>query len=191
MIPFAVGGGSDLLARVIAKMIAEERPVPVTLVNRPGGGSAVGIGYAAASRRADPHTIVLFNAPTQITPIMVPNARGWRELRPVMNFMLDDFLIWVRADSPWPDAAAMVRDARSRPPKAISIGAGGTADAMGITLLGRGTGTEFNTVRFNSGGEVLTALLGGHIQAAIGNPLEMMGHLQCGSRATPPASAAA
>ena len=42
VIPFAVGGGADLLARVIHKIITEEKmvPVPVALVNKPGGGGA-------------------------------------------------------------------------------------------------------------------------------------------------------
>src|SRR4029450_8811003 len=50
VIPFAVGGGADLMARVIHKIITEEKlvPVPVALVNRPGGGGAVGVGYVAA-----------------------------------------------------------------------------------------------------------------------------------------------
>src|SRR5688572_23066725 len=70
VIPFAVGGGADLMARIIHKIITEEKlvPVSVALVNRPGGGGAVGIGYVAASRKADPHTLILVNGSTQITP---------------------------------------------------------------------------------------------------------------------------
>lgn len=68
VIPFAVGGGADLMARVLHKIITEERlvPVSVALVNRPGGGGAVGIGYVSASRKADPHTLVMVNGTTQI-----------------------------------------------------------------------------------------------------------------------------
>ena len=53
VIPFGVGGGADLMARVIQKIITDERLVPVAVnpVNRPGGGGAVGIAYVAASRR--------------------------------------------------------------------------------------------------------------------------------------------
>src|SRR5688572_24518832 len=77
VIPFAVGGGADLMARVIHKIITEEKlvPVSVALVNRPGGGGAAGIGYVAASRKADPHTLILVNGTTQITPIMNPQAK--------------------------------------------------------------------------------------------------------------------
>ena len=49
VIPFAVGGGADIMARVIHKVITEDKlvPVPVALVNKPGGGGAVGIGYVS------------------------------------------------------------------------------------------------------------------------------------------------
>ena len=52
VIPFAVGGGAELMARVIHKIMVDEKlvPVPVALVNRPGGGGAAGIGYVAAIR---------------------------------------------------------------------------------------------------------------------------------------------
>jgi putative tricarboxylic transport membrane protein len=179
VIPFAVGGGSDLMARALHKIMTEEKlvPVSVALVNRPGGGGAVGIGYVAASRKADPHTLVLVNGSTQITPILTPNAKTLTEVQPVMNVMLDDFILFVKADAPWKTAADFVNDAKSKPPKTFAFSTGGTTDVMAITILAKATGTELNTVNFNSGGEALTALLGGHVQASIGNPLEFMGHL--------------
>ena len=183
VIPFGVGGGADLMARVIQKIITDERMVPVAInpVNRPGGGGAVGIAYVAASRRTDPHTLVLINGTTQITPIMVPNVRTLSEVRPIANVMLDDFLLFVRADSPHQSAAAFAAAARSAPPRSINFSTGGTTDQMAITVFGRAIGAELNMVNFNSGGEALTALLGGHVQASIGNPLEFTGHLNSGA----------
>jgi putative tricarboxylic transport membrane protein len=183
VIPFAVGGGADLMARVIQRVITEERLVPVAVnpVNRPGGGGAVGIGYVAASRRTEPHTLVMINGTTQITPIMVPNARTLTEVRPIMNFMLDDFLMFVRADASWRTAAEFAAEARTRPAKHFNFANGGTTDQMAVAVFGRAIGAELNLVNFNSGGEALTALLGGHVHAAMGNPLEYMGHLRSGA----------
>ena len=116
VIPFGLGGGADLMARVIHKIIVEEKlvPVPIALVNKPGGGGAAGIGYVAASRKADPHTLILINGSTQITPILNPQAKTLTEVKPVMNMMLDDFLLFVRADAPWKTAADFVKDAKSQ-----------------------------------------------------------------------------
>ena len=182
VIPFAVGGGADLMARALHKIMTEEKlvPVSVALVNRPGGGGAVGIGYVAASRKADPHTLVLVNGSTQITPILTPNARTLTEVQPVMNVMLDDFVFFVKGDAPWNTAADFVKDAKSKPPKTYAFSTGGTTDVMAITVLAKATGTELNMINFNSGGEALTALLGGHVHGSIGNPLEFMGHVKSG-----------
>jgi putative tricarboxylic transport membrane protein len=179
VVPFAVGGGADIMARVIHKVITEEKlvPVPVALVNKPGGGSAVGIGYVTGSRRADPHTIVLVNGTVQITPLLNPQVRTLSEVQPIMNVMLDDFVFFVKADSPWKNLEDFVKDAKSKPAKTYAFSTGGTTDVMAITVLGKSTGTELNTINFNSGGEALTALLGGHVHGTLGNPLEFMGHL--------------
>ncbi|MEX0752556.1 MAG: tripartite tricarboxylate transporter substrate binding protein [Xanthobacteraceae bacterium] len=183
VIPFGVGGGADIMARVIHKVITEEKLVPVniTLVNKGGAGGAVGIGYMAASRAGDPNTIVLINGSTQITPILNPSAKTLSEVKPVMNVMLDDFVFFVKGDAPWKTAADFVKDAKSKPPKTYAFATGGTTDVMAVTVLAKSTGTELNTVNFNSGGEALTALLGGHVHASLGNPLEFMGHLKSGS----------
>ncbi|HEX2554490.1 MAG TPA: tripartite tricarboxylate transporter substrate binding protein [Microvirga sp.] len=180
VIPFAVGGGADLLARIIHKIMIDEKlvPTPVVLNNRPGGGGAAGIGYMSASRRADPHTIVLVNGTTQITPILNPAAKTLSEIRPVANVMLDDFLLFVRGDAPWKTAPEFVANAKSKPPKSVAFATGGTTDVMAIAVLSKATGVEYNVINFNSGGEALTQLLGGHVQACLGNPLEFMGHLE-------------
>jgi putative tricarboxylic transport membrane protein len=182
VVPFGLGGGADLMARVIHKVIADEKlvPVPIAVVNKPGGGGAAGIGYVAASRKADPHTLILINGSTQITPILNPQAKTLTEVTPVMNMMLDDFLLFVRADAPWKSAADFVKDAKSKPAKSVAFSTGGTTDVMAVTVLAKATGVEYNMVGFNSGGEALTALLGGHVQASMGNPLEFMGQLQGG-----------
>ena len=180
VVPFGLGGGADLMARVIHKVAMEEKlvPVPVAIVNKPGGGGAAGIGYVAASRKADPHTLILINGTTQITPILNPQAKTLTEVTPVMNLMLDDFLLFVREDAPWKSAADFVKDAKSKPAKSVAFSTGGTTDVMAVSVLSKATGVQYNTVSFNSGGEALTALLGGHVQASMGNPLEFMGQLQ-------------
>jgi len=180
VIPFGLGGGADLMARVIHKVIVDEKlvPVPIALVNKPGGGGAAGIGYVSASRKGDPHTLILINGTTQITPILNPNAKTLTEVKPVMNLMLDDFLLFVRADAPWKNMGDFVKDARSKPAKSVAFSTGGTTDVMAVTVLSKATGVQYNTVSFNSGGEALTALLGGHVQASMGNPLEFMGQLE-------------
>ena len=183
VIPYGLGGGADLLARTIIKIIQEEKLTPVTVVavNKPGGGTATGVGYVVSAKNADPHTLVLVNPQTQITPLRVKNAKGWRDMTPVINFMLDDYLLLVRKDAPFKTAADLVATGKKKGPRAISVGSAGTADDMSIAVFEAATGIKLNIVRFNSGGEILTALLGGNVDLASGNPLEFMGQLQAGA----------
>jgi putative tricarboxylic transport membrane protein len=182
VIPYGLGGGADLLARVIIKIMTEEKLVPVNVaaVNKPGGGASVGVAYVLTTKNANPNTLVLFNPQTQITPLTVKDARGWRDLTPLTNLMLDDYLIFAAKGSPYQNAADLVKDAKGKPPKSISIGSAGTADDMAIAVFEAAAGIKLNVVRFNSGGEALTALLGGHVNLAAGNPLEFMGYLTGG-----------
>ena len=75
------------------------------------------------------------------------------EVQPVMNMMLDDFVFFVKGDAPWKTAADFVKDAKAKPPKTFAFATGGTTDVMAVTVLSKATGTELNTVNFNSGGE--------------------------------------
>ena len=167
VVPFGLGGGADILARTVVKIIAQNKlvPQPINVVNK----------------RGDPHTLVLINPQMQLTPLRVKGAKGWRNLTPVTSLMLDDYLIMVRKDSPYKTAAGLVAAAKSKGDRAISIGSAGTADDMAIAVFEAGTGIKLNTVRFNSGGEILTAILGGHVDLGAGNPVEFMGQLQAGA----------
>jgi putative tricarboxylic transport membrane protein len=180
IIPYGLGGGADLLARTIIKIITEEKLVPVSVVavNKPGGGSATGVAHVVSTKKGDAHTLVLINPQTQITPLRVADTKGWRDLTPLTNFMLDDYLLFTRAASPYKTAADLVKDAKSKPPRSISVASAGTADDMAIAVFEAAAGVQLNIVRFNSGGEALTAMLGGHTDLAAGNPLEFMGQLQ-------------
>jgi putative tricarboxylic transport membrane protein len=180
VIPFGLGGGADLFTRTLIKIIQDEKLVPTNLVpiNKPGGGTASGVGYVVASRHTDPHALILINPQSQITPLRVQGAMGWRELTPVMNFMLDDYLILARADSPFKSAGDAVSAAKAKTPRSYSIGSSGTADDMAIAVLESASGVKFKVVRFNGGGESLTALLGGHIDMVVGNPIELIAQIQ-------------
>ena len=114
VVPYAVGGGADVFARIMAQVMVEEKlvPVPVQVVNQPGGGSAVGVAYVLANRNREPHTLVLANNPLQATPLTVPGAPGLKDLQPIYNFMLDDFILVVRADAPWKSAKELVEAAK-------------------------------------------------------------------------------
>ncbi len=182
VIPFGPGGGADILARTLIRAIEEEKlvPVPIVPVNRGGGGTAVGVSYVKASCDGDPNVLVLINPQTQLTPMQVAGAAGWRDLTPVTNIMVDDYTFVAKGGGAFHDAAALIDAARMRPPGTLTIGSAGTADDLAIGLLERAGSVDLNVIRYNSGAEALTAVLGGHVDAAAGNPLEFLPYIQSG-----------
>lgn len=183
VVPFGVGGGADLTARTVARIMVEERlvPVAVNIVNRPGGGTSVGIAHVVASKRADPHTLVLINPQSVITPIRVANSRGWRDLAPLANVMLDDYLLLAHRDAGYASAAELLAAARGKPPQTLTVGSAGPADDLAIAIFEAATGVRFKVVRFDSGGQVMNMLLGRHVDIGAGNPLEFLGQIQAGA----------
>lgn len=183
VVPFGVGGGADLTARTVARIIAEEKLVPVSIqiMNRPGGGTSVGIAGVANSKRGDPHTLVLINPQSVITPIRIANSRGWRDLAPLANLMLDDYLLLAHRDAAFKNAKELVALARSKPPQSLSVGSAGPADDMAIAVFEAATGLKFKIVRFDGGGQIQTMLLGRHVDLGSGNPLEFMGQIETGA----------
>jgi putative tricarboxylic transport membrane protein len=183
VVPFGVGGGADLTARTVARILTAEKivPVSVTINNRPGGGTSVGIAAVVANKRADPHTLVLINPQSVITPLQIANTRGWRDLAPVMNIMLDDYLLMAHRDAAYKNAAELVAAARAKPPNTITVGSAGPADDMAIAVFQAATGVHFKIVRFDGGGQVQNMLLGRHVDLGAGNPLEFLGQIQAGT----------
>jgi putative tricarboxylic transport membrane protein len=183
VVPFGVGGGADLTARTVARILTAEKivPVPVSINNRPGGGTSVGIASVVANRRGDPHTLVLINPQSVITPLQIANSRGWRDLAPVANVMLDDYLLMAHRDAAYKNAAELVAAARSKPPGTITVGSSGPADDMAIAVFQAATGVHFKIVRFDGGGQVQNMLLGRHVDLGAGNPLEFLGQIQAGT----------
>lgn len=182
VVPFGAGGGADLTARIVTKIITDEKltPVHLTVVNRPGGGTSVGIANVVNNKRGDGHTLVLINPQSVITPLQFKDAKGWRQLTPVANLMLDDYLMLTYKESPFQDPGAIVGYARSKPPRTISIASSGPADDMAIAVFEAATGVRFKIVRFNGGGQIQTMLLGKHVDLGVGNPLEYLAQINAG-----------
>lgn len=182
VIPFGPGGGADILARTLIRVIEDGKLVPVSIVpvNRGGGGTAVGVSYVKASHDGDPHTLVLINPQTQLTPMRVEGAAGWRDLTPLANIMVDDYTLIAGPKSTYADTASLIDAARQAPPGRITVGSAGTADDLAIALLERAGGVKLNVIRYDSGAEALSAVLGGHIDLAAGNPLEFLPYIRKG-----------
>ena len=174
------GGGSDMVARMVANIVGKEKllPHPVFVVNKPGGGGAVGQQYVA-SRKGDPY--IFLQASTNLigVPIRTGLDLGVDRFQPLGAIGFDLNSLAVAENSPYRTLKDFVA-AASEKPKTISIGTtspGGGAHAMAYRLE-KLAGVRFNIVSFKSGAETVTAVMGGHIQATAENLPEVLPHIE-------------
>jgi putative tricarboxylic transport membrane protein len=178
--PTGAGGGSDLVARMVADIVAKEKllPQPMVVVNKPGGGGAIGVTYAAG-KRGDPYTIVLAATTLVTVPLRTGLDVGLDKFQPLAAIGLDLNSLAVREDSPYRTVKDLVAAARANP-KSINIAItfpGGSAHGL-MYRLEKLAGVKFNTVSFKSGTDAVTAVLGGHVHATAENLGEVMPHVE-------------
>jgi putative tricarboxylic transport membrane protein len=169
----APGGGSDVLARVIAQIVASEKlsPQPMIVQNIPGGGSAIGTTQVA-KMKGDTHTLLVFN-PASVAGLLVAGkgAASIRDLTMIAQLALDEQLIVVKSDSRFKSIQDIVAEAKKKE-NSLSIAGADQADRVCNRLFEKAAGIKMRFAQFNSGGEAMTALLGGHVDMIWANPPE-------------------
>ena len=178
--PTGAGGGSDLVARTVADIIAKEKllPQPVIVQNKPGGGGAVGQSYVAA-KRGDPYVFVQAAIGLVSVPLRTGLDVGIDKFQPLGAIGFDLNSVAVAENSPYRTLKDLLAAAREKP-KTISVGItfpGGSAHSM-MHRLEKMSGARFNLVSFKSGTESVTAVMGGHIHATAENLGEVMGQVE-------------
>ena len=183
VVPYAPGGGTDNLMRMITGIIDENKwsPVPLNVNIRAGGSGAVGFNYLI-NKKGDPHVVA------GATPMIVSGKIEGRlpgDHRDAMTILMivaiDELMLSVRNESPYKTIEDFVKAARAKPG---GLTVGGTAtlteDHIFTYLFEKAANIQVKYVPFNSGGEVTTALMGGHIDAAVENPNEIVAQIEAG-----------
>jgi len=182
VIAFPAGGGTDVAARPLARIMEKYLGQPVVITNRPGASGEIGFTELARAR-PDGHTIGFINTPTIVTiPIERPQARfRLDDFAPVLNVVDDPGAIWVLPDSPIRSVADLVAEAKRRPGQ-ISYGTSGIGsdDHLAVLALERVSGTKFLHIPFAGGAPVRTATLSKQIDLAVTNIGEAIGDFRQG-----------
>lgn len=166
-IAFPPGGATDVQMRAFAEAATRAMGQPVLIENRPGGGGTL---PAANMRNARPdgYTLGQFALPAIRLPFMQRMAFNPRtDFTPIIHITGYLFMVCVRAESPYQTWADLVADARRRPNdvRMGNTGANGTPHLTLIELAERER-IELTHVPFRGEGDVVPALLGGHIEAS-------------------------
>ncbi|MDI6726097.1 MAG: tripartite tricarboxylate transporter substrate binding protein [Smithellaceae bacterium] len=180
IIPWAAGGATDLIFRALAATTGKHLGKAVVIVNRPGGGSAVGYTEGMQAR-PDGHTLTSAVTPLTILPHQVTTVYTYRNFEPIINVVSDPSMFLVRADAPWKSLKEFI-DYAKKNPGMITVGNSGAGGGVHLVALAfeRAAGVKFNHIPFSGGGPSITAILGGHVNAVSVSPPEGISHVQAG-----------
>src|SRR5881392_3090219 len=105
VVPAGTGGGADQMARLIQSIVAKHQLMkqPLVVVNKGGGAGAEGF-IDVKSAKADPHKIIITLSNLFTTPLASGVPFSWQDLTPVSMMALDQFILWVNADTPYKTA---------------------------------------------------------------------------------------
>jgi len=181
VVPFAPGGGTDNLMRMTVGIIDENKwsPVPINVVNRAGGSGVVGYTYLIG-KRGDPH-VIAGAAPTIVSAKVEGRLPGnHRDAMTILMIVaIDELMLSVRSDSKYQTVEDFVKAAKERPGQLTVAGTGtNTEDHIFTYLFEKAAGIKLKYVPFNSGGECTAALMGGHVDAAVENPNEIIAQVE-------------
>ncbi|MGE5242369.1 MAG: Bug family tripartite tricarboxylate transporter substrate binding protein [Bacteroidota bacterium] len=183
VVPAGTGGGADQMARFVQGLIAKHHLMkePIVVVNKSGGAGAEGFLYIKDNKgNAEELVITLSNLFT--TPLATGVPFNWRDLTPVAMLALDEFVLWVNADTPYHTAKQYLDAIKAGNDGQFKMaGTGSKQEDQIITVaIDKFTGKKFTYVPFKGGGDVAVQLVGKHVDSTVNNPIEAVAHWRSG-----------
>ncbi|MBG9390682.1 tripartite tricarboxylate transporter substrate binding protein [Caenimonas aquaedulcis] len=166
VIPFAAGGGTDVVGRFIATALSEVLNQPVVVLNRPGAAGVLGTQVTKAAP-ADGYTL-MFTSQSIVTQSYEPEAKAsHRDFILIGMLNQDAFGLAVEKSAKWRTLKEFIDDAKKQP-GALSVGTTGFGSAtyMQIPLLEKAAGIKLNPIPYNGSAGFQTAVLGKTVDAA-------------------------
>jgi len=182
VIPAGTGGGADQMARLIAGLAEKHKlsPRPIIAVNKSGGAGAEGFLHVKG-KKGDAHTIIITLSNLFTTPLHTGVPFSWKDLTPVARIALDEFILWVNAETPYKTAREYIAAVKEKNGTMKMGGTGSAQEDQIITIqMEQALGVKFIYVPFKGGGEVCVNLVGKHVDSTVNNPIECVSHWKAG-----------
>jgi len=183
VVPAGTGGGADQMARLMQGIIIKHKLMkePMIVVNKSAGAGAEGF-LEIKGAKGDPHKIVVTLSNLFTTPMATGVPFNWKDMTPVAMMALDQFVLWVNADTPYKTGKEYLAAVKTAGPLKMKMGGTGSKQEDQILTVGleKATGTKFIYVPFKGGGEVAVQLVGKHIDSTVNNPIEAVAQWRAG-----------
>lgn len=180
VIPFAPGGGSDVLGRALADKMSGELGVSIIVENKPGASSIIGT-EAVAKAAPDGYTILLTNSAITSNPTFFKLPFDTQNLVAITKVANAPQLLVANPNAPFKNLKELLAYAKANPGK-VTIGTAGAGQIshLAAELLEKSSGTEMTMVHYKGSGGALTDLIGGQINMSFGTAPGLMQHIRNG-----------
>ncbi|MFM9881675.1 MAG: Bug family tripartite tricarboxylate transporter substrate binding protein [Burkholderiales bacterium] len=183
IVPAGTGGGADQMARLADAIIKKHGLMKqlMVVVNKGGGAGAEGF-LEIKNAKNDPHKIIITLSNLFTTPLATGIPFNWKEMTPVAMLALDQFVLWVNAETPYKSAKEYVDAVKAAGSHKYKMGGTGSKQEDQIITVGleRQTGARFTYIPYKGGGEVATQLVGNHVNSTVNNPIEAVSQWRAG-----------
>jgi putative tricarboxylic transport membrane protein len=183
IVPAGTGGGADQMARVIQGIVTKHNLMPTAMVVINKAGGAGGEGFLdVKGAKGNPHKLVVTLSNLFTTPLATGIPFGWKDLTPVAMMALDEFVLWVNADTPYKTSNDYIAAMKAGTPGQFKMGGTGSKqeDQIITVALEKSAGVKMTYIPFKGGGEVAVQLVGGHVDSTVNNPIEAVAQWRAG-----------
>jgi tripartite-type tricarboxylate transporter receptor subunit TctC len=184
VVPAAPGGGTDIIARMIAQGLTDAWGQTVVVDNRGGAGGVAGVTIVAKQSVADGHTMLLGSVGHLSFAPAIQRDLGYdpqKDLTPISLTAVQPFVVAATNSLPAKSIQELVALAKSKP-RTISYGSGGSGSAshLGVELMMLNAGFSMLHVPYKGSNPALTAVMSGEIQIAIAGLATVLPHSRGG-----------
>jgi tripartite-type tricarboxylate transporter receptor subunit TctC len=182
-VPYAAGGGVDILARTLGDVVSRQWGQAVVVENRPGAGGVVA-SQALVSAPPDGYTLIVVASGHATNPLLYPNIPydTFKDFTPISLLASSPNILLVRADSVFKTIADVIAQAKAKPGSLSFAHAGtGTSTHLAGELLKSLAGIDIEAISYKGGAPAINDLLGGQITMSFNNGPESVGQLQAGT----------
>jgi tripartite-type tricarboxylate transporter receptor subunit TctC len=184
VVPFAPGGGADLMARILADPLARRLGQPIVIENKPGGGATLGADFVAKAA-PDGYTLLWTTPGPQITnPYLMPKLPydPNKDFTAIATAVTAVNVLVVTPSLPVKSVSELIVYAKANPGKLNFSSAGvGASSHLSGELFKMMAGIDIVHVPYREPGPALQDLLAGNIQMAIDTVAVLLPHIQSGT----------
>lgn len=171
VIPFAAGGGTDIIGRMLVESLQKYIDGPVVIKNVPGSGSGIGTNEVMLAR-PDGYTLLLSGTHTITAALQGFTIRGLDALTHIASLNWDPYVIAVGVQQPYQTLEELIAAGSS-----VTFGNAGAGALTHLVseALNKATGAGWRIVPFNGGAQLIANVLGGHAVAGVFSQSEVLG----------------